>query len=148
LSLVKADAYPFARERIAELIESAHAAVGQIQPRQLDRDTAGFFKATWTTSRAAGFLEAFALVDPALAREMLPDFESVAQLVDRLQAAGHPVADRLVAPLGAATSERAPTTDRRIASRPEGNVRRVAVRRSISERRTTVRRQLSDRRGI
>jgi hypothetical protein len=145
---VKADAYPFARERSAELIESAHAAVGQIQPRQLDRDTAGFFKATWTTSRAAGFLEAFALVDPALAGEMLPDFESVAQLVDRLRAARHSGTEGLVAPPVLPTSERAPTTDRRIASRSEGNIRRVAVRREIPERRVDVRRQLSDRRGI
>jgi hypothetical protein len=136
------DAYPFARERIAELIESAHAAVRQIQPRELDTDSAAFFKATWTTSRAAGFLEAFALVDPALASEMLPDFESVAQLVDHLRAAGHSDAIGLVVPHGPQA------TDRRVASRPEGNIRRVTVRGVIPERRVDVRRQLSDRRGI
>jgi hypothetical protein len=145
---VRNDAYPLARERIAELIESAHAAVGQIQPRQLDMDSTGFFKATWTTSRAAGFLEAFALVDPALAGEMLPDFESVAQLVDRLRAAGHSGTDGLVAPGPLPISKGSRATDRRIANRLEGNIRRVTVRRVTPERRVDVRRQLGDRRGM
>ena len=137
------DAYPFARERITELIESAHAAVAQIRPRPRDTDSTQFFKATWTTSRAAGFLEAFALVDPALAGEMLPDFESVAQLVDRLRAAGHEV----VTPPVLTALKRGPLADRRIKSRPEGTIRRVAIRRITPERRVEVRRQLDDRRG-
>ena len=137
------DAYRFARERIAELIDNAHTAVAQIQPRSLDTDSAGFFKATWTTSRAAGFLEAFALVDPALAGEMLPDFESVAQLVDRLRAGGH----QSVTPAALATSTSGPLGDRRMTSRPEGNIRRVVVRRITPERRIEVRRRLDDRRA-
>src|ERR1700694_4037042 len=86
--LVRHEASPLARERIAQLIESARVAVGQIHEEQLDSDSTALFKATWTASRAAGFLEAYALIDPALAGEMLADFESVAGLVGRLGVTG------------------------------------------------------------
>ena len=150
---VSGDNYLFARERIAELIGSAHTAVGQIQSQRDDADSA-LFKATWTTSRAAGFLEAFALVDPALAGDMLADFESVARLVDQLRAPGQPgeawsqISPAHDAPLlGVSAYPDGSGNDRRLAARPAGNIRRVGVRRSTAERRIDVWRQLSDRLG-
>jgi hypothetical protein len=151
--LVSGDNYPFARERISELIDSAHTAVGQIQDRQ-DADPAVLFKATWTTSRAAGFLEAFALVDPALAGDMLADFESVAALVDQLRAADpfsndqNTISTTLEFPSHALSPHKGePGLDRRATGRPASTIRRITVRRAKPERRIVMRRQLQDRRG-
>jgi hypothetical protein len=134
---VKDEGHPLAKERIAELIEGARAAVGRIEPRQPSMDSNDFFKATWTASRAAGFLEAVALMDPSLANEAVTHFESVAELVGRLRAAGGDDP-------GATDLNR--SGDRRLVSRAEGTVRRTAVRRVVSDRRTQARRQLGDRR--
>jgi hypothetical protein len=153
--VVKHDVYPPARERIAQLIESARAAIVQIQPHQLDTDSTALFRATWTASQAAGFLEAFALIDPALAGEMLADFESVAGFFDRLRATGRVGNQETPDVRGASDargqelpmSELDRVIDRRLESGPAGNIRRVAVRRAMLARRTRERRQLRDRRG-
>ena len=145
------DAYPFARERIAQLIASTWAAVGQIQPHEQGADSTALFKAAWSASQAAGFIEAFALIDPVLAGEMLAEFESVGGLVQRLRAPGRAANDSTHGDRGASErrlGERPPSVrehlvDRRLA----GSIRRLAVRRVMADRRNHDRRQLPDRRG-
>ena len=148
--LARHDGHSLAKERIVQLIDSARAAVGQIQPYELDADSRAMFKAAWTASQAAGFLEACALIDPAVAGEMFAEFESVAGLVEHLGAPGRanteaPVLrdaiDRRRQELR--PSERDHPVDRRLA----GSVRRLAIRRLTPDRRSHDRRQVSDRRG-
>lgn len=149
--LVRSDADPQARERIQQMIASVRAAVGQIQPHELEADSTALFTATWTASRAAGFLEACALIDPALASEMFAEFASVAGMVEHLGAPGRaantetPVLrdaiDRRRQELP--PSERDHPVDRRRA----GGLRRLVIRRLTPDRRSHDRRQVSDRRG-
>jgi hypothetical protein len=145
--LVSGVNYPLARERISELIDSAHSAVGEIQS-QPDSDSTALFKATWTTSWAAGFLEAFALVDPSVAGEMLAHFESVADLVDQLRISRHPGPGWSGEPGQPIPAFQNPIgKDRRATSRPGTVSRRLTIRRAAAERRLAARRQLPDRRG-
>ena len=139
---MNSDAYTLARERISELIHSAHDAVEQIQPDRQDPDAASMFKATWTVSRAGGFLEAFAILNPPRAADLVGDFEAIAQLVARLPgASATPEAE--VQPVGVAPAR----AGRRRTTGSAGFVRRVTVRRVLPDRRTRARRQLGDRRA-
>jgi hypothetical protein len=124
---------PRAKARIAELIQTARAAVAHLQARQADLNGNAVIEATSKASRAAGFLEACALIYPLMAGDMLKDFESLAAMVDRLPAGRQ------------STSAAGP--DRRQATREGEPPRRIAVRRIVPERRVNVRRQLGDRRG-
>jgi hypothetical protein len=129
---------PRARARILELIEIARGAAAHLRPDQIDANGSAVIEATWTASRAAGFLEACALIYPLMADDLMSDFESLAAFVDELSAARTAAASQV-------DSQR--STDRRKSARAEQPPRRVAVRRLVPERRVKARRQQGDRRG-
>jgi len=135
-AIVKPDPYALARKRITELIQNARDAVERIQPDQRSTE-ATVFQATWTISLAAGFLEAFALLEPSAAEDLIAEFAAVAGLVGRLRATE-------------GTPELAPEmarVERRPNSGWAGLTRRVNVRRVLPDRRLRARRQIEDRRA-
>jgi hypothetical protein len=70
-----------ARDRLRHLIAAAKEAVAAIDPKA-DNASNETFEAGMAASRAAGFLEAFAISNPEHADEMLTEFEALAALLD------------------------------------------------------------------
>jgi hypothetical protein len=128
------------RSRLAELIESARSAVGQLQPGA-ELDSAAIAEATWKTSRAAGFLEACAWLAPALAESLMADFESLARKVNSLTKSSSATL-LMVRPPQVQSSVEA--RNRRREPRP-GDQRRLTIRQP--DRRLRVRRIQGDRRA-
>lgn len=74
-----------AKRRFAELIGSARTAVSDIGKASSDADAPAVMHAASAASRAAGFLEAMTISDPAAARDMITDFESFVLLVENVR---------------------------------------------------------------
>lgn len=71
-----------ARRRLLDLIATAKDAVVALDTKGEDESMATFY-AGLASSRAAGFLEAFTIANPEDADEMLQEFGSLADLIER-----------------------------------------------------------------
>jgi hypothetical protein len=123
---------------MAGLLEAARAAVERVQSEEPGLASRALFQATWSVSLAAGFLDAFAILDPRTAGEMFAEFAAVASLTQRLRVSGDEAPEAATVPeVVGGRRRRRPRTD---------YLPRVTVRRVLPDRRLQARRQLNDRR--
>jgi hypothetical protein len=74
-----------AKTRFAELIGCARTALWDVRKASIDADSVTVVRAATAASRAAGFLEAMSISDPATAQDMIADFESLVLLVENVR---------------------------------------------------------------
>jgi hypothetical protein len=123
---------------MTSLLEAARAAVERVQSEEPGVASRALFQATWSVSLAAGFLDAFAILDPSTAGEMFAEFAAVAHLTQRLRVSGDGAPE--------AATEPEVVGGRRRTRRQTDYVPRVTVRRVLPDRRLQARRRLNDRR--
>jgi hypothetical protein len=123
---------------MASLLEAARAAVERVKSEEPRLASRALFQATWSVSLAAGFLDAFAILDPSTAGEMFAEFAAVAGLTQRLRVPGDEAPE--------AAMELEVVGGRRRRRRRTDYLPRVTVRRVLPDRRLQARRQLNDRR--
>ena len=84
-----------ARDRFAELIGCARAALWDVGTASGDADSGSVIRAVTAASRAAGFIEGVTMSDPFAARDMVAEFESLVLLAETPRAeVGLPEAER------------------------------------------------------
>jgi hypothetical protein len=74
-----------AKAHLAELIETARRAVGELESAPNKRDAEAVFDAVRATAQAAGFMEALTIVSPEAATEMLGELDSLVVLLDEIR---------------------------------------------------------------
>jgi hypothetical protein len=74
-----------AKAHLAELIETARRAVGELEAAPNERDAEAVFDAVRATAQAAGFMEALTIVSPEAATEMLGKLDSLVVLLDEIR---------------------------------------------------------------
>jgi hypothetical protein len=72
-----------ARDRFAELIGCARAALWDVDTAPGGADSKAVLRAVTAASRAAGFIEGVTASDPLAARDMVEEFEGLVVLAER-----------------------------------------------------------------